>query len=719
MRLLSQLQAGVNLITWEIEGPDGLSPWAGNRGIRDWLAADTSGNCERIRHVRKPGPMADDQISRIEKTAELKRQPFTWEADDIATRERRLSLEWLETDGLGGFACGTVAGARTRRYHGWYVPAIPPPRRRWMFVAGCDEFVSHGGDPIGISTQIYGDAVHPEGDANLVSFGLDPFPRWLYRTDDFSIERSLCLIRDRSITVVRYANRGKREVGLTVRPLLRFASVHELQHERNEFDTKTDVRGEVSWVKPIAYLPRLYLRGVGAKTEVESIWYRRFSYPVEAERGYDSEEDLWSPLVWTWTLAPGGEAYVLFSREEVAADPSHLIEAERRRRGVFTPTGDVVFDELARRAEAFLVDGDYRERSIIAGYPWFADWGRDSMIAAPGLAMATARYGAIARVLNGFAAMRRDGLIPNNFAGEEGEPEYNSIDAPLWFILAVEWFCSARRNPSRPAPLLAAVRSILSAFHQGTRYGIGVAPDGLLSGSAPGRALTWMDAVVDGTPVTPRSGKPVEVNALWHAALKSAARLERLAGENARARELESEAWHVSRRFNESFWCAEKEYLYDVLGEDGPDASIRPNQILAVSLTDDLLPPHRARAVYWTVRRRLLTPFGLRTLDEHDPSYRGQCAGGQRERDRAYHQGTVWPWLMGAFVDAHFRVLGSTEETRRMMRVWLAPLRAHVREAGLGFVSEIFDGDPPHRPRGCFAQAWSVAEIARLLYTHL
>jgi predicted glycogen debranching enzyme len=246
-----------------------------------------------------------------------------------------------------------------------------------------------------------------------------------------------------------------------------------------------------------------------------------------------------------------------------------------------------------------------------------------------------------------------------------------------------------------------------------------VAPDGLLAGSAPGRALTWMDAVVDGTPVTPRSGKPVEVNALWHAALKSAARLERLAGENARARELESEAWHVSRRFNESFWFAEKEYLYDVLGEDGPDTSIRPNQILAVSLTDDLLPPHRARAVYWTVRRRLLTPFGLRTLDEHDPSYRGQCAGSQRERDGAYHQGTVWPWLMGAFVDAHFRVLGSTEETRRMMRIWLAPLRAHVREAGLGFVSEIFDGDPPHRPRGCFAQAWSVAEIARLLYTHL
>lgn len=233
-------------------------------------------------------------------------------------------------------------------------------------------------------------------------------------------------------------------------------------------------------------------------------------------------------------------------------------------------------------------------------------------------------------------------------------------------------------------------------------------------------ALTWMDAVVDGEPVTPRAGRPVEINAMWHAALKSAARLERLADETARARDLEAEAWHVARRFNELFWYAEKEYLYDVIEEDGrPDMTLRPNQIFAVSLTDDLLPPHRARAVYWTVRRRLLTPFGLRTLDARDARYRGRCEGPQRERDLAYHQGTVWPWLLGAFADAHFRVFGRNEESQRTMRSWLAPLRAHVRSAGLGFISEIFDGDPPHAPRGCFAQAWSLAEVARIVYTHL
>ena len=652
-------------------------------------------------------------------TTRTTRRHLEWTAAELQSRERRLALEWLEADGLGGFACGTVACARTRRYHGWYIPAIPPPRRRWMLVAGCEEFVLQGGRETGISSQIYEKTLYPEGDTNLAHFALEPFPAWTYQGEGFEVERSLCLVRDRSVTIVRYVNRGSTEIGLRVRPLLRFRGAGELQRETADLDTSIEIRGEVSWVRPQPYLPRLYLRGVGATTAAEPVWYRDFFYPLEAERGYDAVEDLWSPVVWNWTLPPKGEAYLLFSLEEVAADPGHLMDAERRRRDAFARTGDPILDEMARRAEVFLVEGDYRDGTILAGYPWFADWGRDSMISAPGLALATGRFGAVARVLNTYAALRRDGLIPNSFAGENGEPEYGSVDAPLWFILAVEWFARARRDASRPAPLLAAVRSILAGYRQGTRLGISVSGDGLVSATAPGRALTWMDAVVEKKPVTPRAGKPVEVNALWHAALKSAARLERLAEEPARARELESEAWHVARRFNEVYWNAEKENLYDVVGPEGPDSSVRPNQIFAVSLTEDLLPPHRARAVYWTVRRRLLTPFGLRTLDPKDPNYRGSCRGTQRDCDLAYHQGTVWPWLLGPFADAHFRVFGSTEDSRRAMRLWLAPLRAHIREAGLGSISEIFDGDPPHTPRGCFAQAWSVAEVGRIVYTHL
>ncbi|MDQ2977655.1 MAG: amylo-alpha-1,6-glucosidase [Acidobacteriota bacterium] len=648
------------------------------------------------------------------------RLPLAWTAPELGDRERRLSFEWLETDGLGGYACGTVAGGRTRADQGWYVPAIPPPRRRWLFVSGCEEFVTAGGEETGISMQIYRDAVYPEGDRHLDRFSLEPFPVWRYQTERFSVERSLCLVRDRSITIVRYRNSGEGELSLAVRPLLRFRGSRELRSETDEMESTTEIRGEISWVRPAAFLPRLYMRAVNGRTQADPLWYRDFFYRHEEQRGEESTEDLWSPLRWTWTLGPGAEGYLLFSREEVAGDPAHLVEGERRRRDAFAHVGDPLFDELARRAESFLVDGDHRDGSVIAGFPSLADRGRDAMVAAPGLALATGRFGSAARAVNAFAAMRREGLIPARFAGEEGPPEYDSVDAPLWLILAVDWFGRWRRNPTRSSPLLGMVRSVLEAYREGTRFGIRVASDGLLEcRGAPGRALTWMDAIVDGEPVTPRTGRPVEVQALWHAALKSAARLERLAGEQARAREIEGQAWHAARRFNETFWFAEKEYLYDVLGEAGPDASLRPNQIFAVSLTDDLLPPHRARSVYRAVRRKLLTPFGLRTLDPADPRYRGLPGATQRDRDLAAHQGAVWPWLTGALADAHFRVLGRTEEARRTFRAWLAPLRAHIREAGLGSISESFDGDPPHAPRGLSASAWSVAEVARALVLHL
>ena len=645
------------------------------------------------------------------------RKPLEWSGAELSGRA--LSLEWLETDGLGGFACGTVAGPRTRRYHGWYIPAIPPPRRRWMLVSGCDEFVTARGRTAGISAQAYRDATSQEGMENLARFRLEPFPTWRHETEDFSIERSLCVVRDRSVTIVRWVNRGASEVALRVRPLLAFRGAHRLQRETTDWNDGVEARGETSWVRPLPYLPRLFLRGVFAATRTDPTWYRHFRYAEEKARGYDCEEDLWSPLEWDWTLRPDAQAFALFSLDEVAADADSFFDAERRRRREFAPTGDPIFDELASRGEAFVAEANHRRTTVLAGFPWLSDWGRQAMVAAPGLALAHGRLGSVARVLNTFAAHRRDGLVPNHFSGEEGEPEYDSIDASLWFILAVEWFGRARRDPGQPSPLLGAVRAIIEAYRRGTRFSIGVGPDGLLSGDAPGRALTWMDAVLDGQPVTPRGGRAVEVNALWHAALKSAARLERLAGETGRARELESEAWHAARRFNETFWCAEKGCLYDVVGDFGADASLRPNQIFAVALTEDLLPPHRARSVYWAVRRNLLTPLGLRTLDPEDPRYRGRCVGDERARLSAAHQGTVWPWLMGAFADAHFRVFGNTEESRKTMRALLAPLRAHVREAGLGFISEMFDGDPPHTPRGCFAQAWSVAEIARVLYTHL
>jgi predicted glycogen debranching enzyme len=644
---------------------------------------------------------------------------FDWTEEELSDEGRLLELEWLEADGLGGFASGTVSGARTRRQHGWYAPAIPPPRRRWMLVAGAEEVVSHADGVSTISRHIRADADPARADAPLVRFAMDPFPRWLFRAPRFWIERSLCLVRDRSITIVRYINRGHSEVGLRVRPLLRFRAAHELQTESAEIDPATEVRGEVSWVRPVPYLPRLYMRGVGASTRAEPVWYRDFLYPRDAESGEEGREDLWSPIVWDWSLPAGARGYILLSREEVAGDPAHLLEAETRRRDVFPRTGDPAMDELGRRSELFLADGDDRASWVLSGYPDLADGGRDGPIAAPGLAVATGRYAAAARALNGLATTRRDGLLPGRFAPDETEAEYDSIDAPLWFVIAVEWFARARQNPSRPAPLLGTVRSILSAFREGTRFGIRAGADGLLGGGASGHALTWMDAVVDGLPVTPRPGRPVEVNALWHAALKSAARLERLASESVRARELEAEAWHVARRFNEAFWNSGRQCLYDRIDDEGPDPSVRPNQIFAVALSDDLLPPHRARAVYWTVRRSLFTPFGLRTLDPRDPRYRGRAGPSERERALAMHQGAAWPWLLGAFVDAHGRVFGRDGDFRRTLDGWMEPLREHLRDAGIGCVSQMFDGDPPHSPRGSVAHASSAAEVLRIVHRYL
>jgi predicted glycogen debranching enzyme len=585
-------------------------------------------------------------------------------------------------------------------------------------VAGCEEFVNANGASAGISTQIYRDAVYPDGRSSLTRFALEPFPTWLHETAEFAVERSICLPRGRAATVVRWVNRGTRDLELRVRPLLAFRDVHSLQHE-GALSTTTELEGDGARIRAGAGMPELRMRAPGARALAQPDWYRRFHYGAEAERGYDAEEDLWTPLVWVWDLVPRAEAYLVFSTDSIAEAPARLRLIEARRRESYPRSGDAVFDELARRADNFLVEPQGVDPTLLAGFPWFGDWSRDAMIAAPGLAAACGRYRPFAKVLNSFAARRRRGLLPNFYPLDGDAPDYGSIDAPLWFVLAVEWFSRARRDPGKPPPLLPAVREILDAYREGTSFGIGAGPDLLLSGAAPGRALTWMDAVVDGRPVTPRHGRAVEVNALWHAALKAAARLERLAGDHSRARDLEADAWRVSRRFNEVFWSEEDERLYDVIGDDGPDRSLRPNQIFAVSLSEDLLPPHRARAVYWSVRRHLLTPFGLRTLDPRHRSYRGHYVGSQAERDRAYHQGTVWPWLLGAFVDAHFRVFGRTAESVRTVRGWLAPLRAHVRQAGAGSVSEIFDGDPPHTPRGCFAQAWSVAELARVVHTHL
>lgn len=635
-------------------------------------------------------------------TAREKSGPLEWAGEDLDDGGRRLSLEWLETDGLGGFACGTAGGTSVRSYHGWYTPPSRTSDTRSPLVAGCEELVWGDGEAKEISGE--GETAGSKGPGALVSFALEPFPTWRYETGGFSIERSLCLVRGRSVAITRYANLGHRAVELRARPLLRVGELPPSPWRRGGIE----IRGDASWIGSLPSPARLYVRGAGAQSVGES---RSGPAALRSQREGDAT---WGPVAWNWILTPGQSAYLVFSGEEVSTDPAQLFEAERRRRQAFKPTEDPLLDELARRAEVFLLDGDSLDASIVGGYPEQIGGMRDSMVSVPGLTLATAHYAGAARVVGAAAARLAAGLrAPAETA------ELASSDGPLWFVLAVEWFTRVRRDPSRPTPLLGAVRSVLASYRKGERPGMSVGPDGLISGLLEGQPLTWMNAMSEDGPVTPRYGRAVEVNALWHAALKAAARLERLAEERERARELESQAWHVARRFNEVFWSIEDERLYDVVGPDGSDSSLRPNQIFAVSLSEDLLPPHRSRSVYWAVRSRLLTPFGLRTLDPHEPRYRGRGSESPDENALALHQGAAWPWLLGAFADAHFRVLGQTAETRRTMRGWLERLRSHVREAGMGSISEVFDGDEPHAPRGSFAEARSVGEITRILSTYL
>jgi amylo-alpha-1,6-glucosidase/glycogen debranching enzyme-like protein len=644
--------------------------------------------------------------------AALPRCPLEWGSEDLDSAGRP-SLEWIETDGLGGFACGSAEGVR-RRYHGWYAPPQPVTKKTPV-VAGCEEYAWCDGETLPLwdeSAQAPGEERgHP-----LVRFALDPFPTWRYETGKVAIERSLCLVRGRPIAIARYANRGARSVGLSARPLLRARSEPPGGPAAADSDSRVALRGEASWLSSLPGEAHLYLRGAGGKATREPGFAAEALVPEPAGRA-----GLWSPVAWDWVLAPGQEAFLVISPEEVSTDPAQLLESERERRQAFNRTDDPLFDELARRSEIFLVDGDTRYGSIVPGFPESGEFARDSMISLPGLTLACGHYAGAARVISAAAARLSAALT----SGEEDMPgvpaDFSSSDAPLWFVLAVEWFTRLRRHPARPTPLLGSVRGVLSAYRHGIVPGVSVGPDGLVSGVLEGQALTWMNATLDGKLVTPRYGRAVEVNALWHAALKAAARLERLAEENSRARELESEAWHVARRFNEIFWFSEGDFLYDVVGPDGSDPSLRPNQIFAVSLSEELLPPHRARAVYWVARSRLLTPFGLRTLDPRDPNYRARCGDSDSPRERALslHQGAAWPWLLGAFADAHFRVLGRTRETQRSMQDWLQNLRLHVREAGAGSISEVFDAEDPQSPRGRFADARSVGEISRILYAHL
>jgi predicted glycogen debranching enzyme len=628
--------------------------------------------------------------------------------------------EWLEADGLGGFASGTVSGVRTRRYHALLLTAKTPPTDRVVLVNGFDAFVETSAGRFAISSQAYGpDVTHPDGAGRIERFDLEPWPRWTFALEDGTrVAQEVLVGKDASAVAVSWSLlAGAGPVRLSVRPFLSGRDYHSLHHENPafRFESEPGTDGFLRF-RPYPDVPAIGARSNGAYVHGPD-WYRNFLYAEERARGLDFSEDLAAPGTFEFDLSRG-EAALLFAAEghEAALGTGSAVAALESLRCAERARRSRLAGRLDRAADAYLVRRG-RGRTIVAGYPWFTDWGRDTFISLRGLCLTTGRLAEAGQILLEWAGAVSEGMLPNLFPDSGSLPEYNSVDASLWYVVAVHEYLEAVGAAGQRLPvadlrrLRDAVEAILSGYAAGTRYGIRADEDGLLAAGEPGVQLTWMDAKVGDWVVTPRIGKPVEVQALWLNALRIARSFA------ARWASLHDRA---AAAFSQRFWNEEGGFLYDVVDPDhrpgSADATFRPNQIFAVGgLPFPVLEGERARRVVDAVEARLWTPLGLRTLPADHPDYRGRYEGGVRERDGAYHQGTVWPFLAGAFVDAWVRVRGGSAAARREARErFLSPLLSHLDEAGLGHVSEIADGDAPHTPRGCPFQAWSVGELLRL-----
>jgi predicted glycogen debranching enzyme len=643
--------------------------------------------------------------------------------DQAARRDLDAALqrEWLETNGLGGFASSTVVGLNTRRYHGLLVAATRPPVGRLVLLAKLEETLVVNGRRYELSANEYAGAVHPRGYEYLTEFRHDPFPTFVYEAAGVAVEKTVFMPHGENSTVIQYAARvvgddAPPELWLEVRPLIAFRDYHATTHENGALDPRVTAEAGQAAVRPYGGLPTLHFAHNAAGLEAAGYWYRNFEYRAERERGLDFREDLFSPFRLHFDLRRGAPASVIASveRRDVGR-VAELREAELERRLSLwrgqPPANELVRTLLAAADQYLVARGD--EQTVIAGYHWFGDWGRDTMIALPGLTLATGRPDVARSVLLTFARHVDRGMLPNRFPDAGEPPEYNTVDAALWYFEAVRALLQHTGDGEFVrARLYPALTEIIDWHERGTRYGIRVDEDGLLAAGEPGVQLTWMDAKVGDRVVTPRHGKAVEIQALWYNALRVMERLAREFGDRAGAERYGRIAARAEQSFNQQFWNESAGCLFDVVDGAARDGSIRPNQILAVSLPHGMLPPARAARVVETVRRDLLTPYGLRSLAPRDAQYRGHYEGGPAQRDAVYHQGTVWAWLIGPFITAYLKVNGD-EQGRRQAAQWLEGFCAHLREAGLGQVSEIFDGDAPHHPRGCIAQAWSVAELLR------
>jgi predicted glycogen debranching enzyme len=628
--------------------------------------------------------------------------------------------EWLITNGIGGYASGTVAGLLTRRYHGLLIAALKPPLGRMLLLAKLDEIADYDGCTYPLfANRWIGGWVDPAGFRHLERFHLEgTTPVWSFACANALLEKRVWMQPGANTTYVRYTLcRGTRPMTLTLKAFVNYRDHHGNTHSG---DWQMQIVPVKRGLRVIAFegATPFHLLSDRAEATKQHDWYRDFFLSMEDYRGLEAHEDHLHAGVFRATLHPGESLTLVASTEATPNLDGALAYAKRQayEQELIVQSGLTDAPEWVRHlvlaADQFIVrralPDDQEGRSIIAGYPWFGDWGRDTMISLPGLTLVTGRYDVAERILRTLAHFVDRGMLPNRFPDEDEMPEYNTVDATLWYFEAIRAYHAVTGNDALLRDLFPVLREIIEWHLRGTRYNIHVDPaDGLLDAGKPGVQLTWMDAKVGDWVVTPRTGKPVEINALWYNSLYSTADFARRLGKPADRYEALAERVHAGFA---RFWNKAVGYCYDVIdGPGGDDLALRPNQLLAVSLPHSPLDAHQQRAVVDVCARHLLTSYGLRSLAPDDPRYVGHYGGDQLQRDAAYHQGTVWGWLIGPFVSAHLRVYGDCEQARS----FLEPLILHLANHGVGSISEIFDGDAPFTPRGCIAQAWSVAEVLR------
>ncbi|MHB8567394.1 MAG: amylo-alpha-1,6-glucosidase [Nitrososphaerales archaeon] len=626
--------------------------------------------------------------------------------------------EWLVANGLGSYASSTIIGLNTRGYHGLLVASLEPPVKRTLFLSKLEEELEVGGRKYLLAVNRYPETIYPQGHLHLEQFRFERYPIFVYHVGNSIVEKSVIMpYADNTVIITYKVIESDTPVKISVYPIINCRDYHGRTHEDPRWNFAQSLNPKGTEIRAFAGADTLYMQSDIAPYQISGLWYKNFVYEVSRETGLAESEDQYNPGFFQTKLEHGAQLSILASlRRQDTFSTEGVKYREMQRVRTFQarlPQTDPFFLALADAADTFIVKRrSTNAKSIVAGYHWFTDWGRDSMISIPGLTLVTKREEEGKEIIRTFLSYLSEGLIPNTFLDAGEEPVYNTIDAPLWLINACFGIYSETGSLNFIEEVYPKLQQVMNAYSNGTRYGIKQDNDGLIRGGVEGEALTWMDAKVDGVAVTPRIGKPVEVSALWYNALKSMERFSEDLRKDPSEYSRMAENTKVS--FNMKFWDERRSCLHDVLlnGDKG-DGKTRPNQIFAIGLPFPVLDEWRWRETLRTIESELLTPVGLRTLSPFDPEYRANYVGGPKERDSSYHEGTVWPWLFGYYVSSYLKAFPRDHKTLSFVHELYTPFKKRLTEAGINTISEIYDGEPPNLPRGCISQAWSVAELLR------